>query len=402
MWKVCSLAALSLVGGAMLAAAQGQDFAKPGGAHGGPPGPRGGGPTAGPRSGPQHSAPAPRSAPQPPRAAPQHSAPPRPAARGPQGPSAGPSQAERHRAIEQRRTIEQQRAAGQRAIEQQRRAAEQQRNRAAEQQRNRAAEQQRAVERRRAAEKQRAEERQTRERSRAAEQQRATEQRRAAEQKAAEERRAAEQRRTRERGKAYSDRPNANQRVSARHEQLRQERAKLTDDQRVRLRRSFTVNRERTTRVHFTRHVGNRIPRSVRLFVVPASVLAIFPYYRDYRYVVEDDTICIVDPETYEIVDVIEEGPHAPGGRPQIAELTLSDRERALVLDSIPPDFPQARLRLRLALGAEIPPSVELNEFAPLVLDQVPKLRSFRFVLTEDELVIVVPQDRSIALVLER
>jgi hypothetical protein len=72
------------------------------------------------------------------------------------------------------------------------------------------------------------------------------------------------------------------------------------------------------------------------------------------------------------------------------------------VLDSIPPDFPQARLRLRLALGAEIPPSVELNEFAPLVLDQVPKLRSFRFVLTEDELVIVVPQDRSIALVLER
>jgi hypothetical protein len=190
--------------------------------------------------------------------------------------------------------------------------------------------------------------------------------------------------------------------VSARHEQLRQERAKLTDDQRVRLRRSFTVNRERTTRVHFTRHVGNRIPRSVRLFVVPASVLAIFPYYRDYRYVVEDDTICIVDPETYEIVDVIEEGPHAPGGRPQIAELTLSDRERALVLDSIPPDFPQARLRLRLALGAEIPPSVELNEFAPLVLDQVPKLRSFRFVLTEDELVIVVPQDRSIALVLER
>ena len=45
---------------------------------------------------------------------------------------------------------------------------------------------------------------------------------------------------------------------------------------------------------------------------------------------------------------------------------------------------------------------MELYEFAPLVLDQVPKLRSFRFVLTEDELVIVAPQDRSIALVLER
>ena len=154
--------------------------------------------------------------------------------------------------------------------------------------------------------------------------------------------------------------------------------------------------------MRFNRHVGSRIPRNVRLFVVPAAVLAIFPHYRDYRYVVEDDTICIVDPQTYEIVDVLEEGPYAPGGRPQIAELTLSDRERALVLDSIPPDFPHANLRLRLALGAEISPSVELNEFAPLVLDQIPKLRSFRFVLTEDELVIVAPQDRGIALVLER
>jgi hypothetical protein len=400
MWKVCSLAAVSLVGGAVLAAAQGQDFAKPGGAHGGPPGPRGGGPSAGPRPGPQHSAPAPRAAPQPPGAAPQHSAPPGPAARVPQGPSAGPSQAERHRAIQNRaaqegRANERQRAAGQRALEQQRRAAEQQ-------QRNRAAEQQRANQRRQAIEKQRTEERQAGERHRAAEQQRAAEQKRATEQRAGEERRAAERRRAGEQGKAYSDRPGAGQRASARHEQLRQERAKLTNDQRVRLRRSFTVNRERTTRVHFTRHIGTRIPRSVRLFVIPAAVLAIFPYYRDYRYVVEDDVICVVDPETYDIVDILEEGPYAPGVPPQIAELTLSDRERRLVLDSIPPDFPRANLRLRLALGAEIAPNVQVYEFAPLVLDQVPKLRSFRFVLTEDELVIVAPQDRSIALVLER
>ena len=392
MWKVSSLAALSLVGGAMLAAAQGQDFAKPGGAHAGPPGPRGGGPAAGPRPGPQPSAPAAR-APQAPRAEPRHSAPPRPAARGPQGPSAGPWQAERHRAIQnraaqERRASERQRAAGQSALEQQ--------------QRNQAAERQRANERRQAIEKRRTDERQAGERRRAAEQQRAAEQKRATEQKAAKERRAAEPRHTGEQGRAYSDRPGAAQRTSARHDQLRQERAKLTDDQRLRLRRSFTVNRERTTRVRFNRHVGSRIPRNVRLFVVPAAVLAIFPHYRDYRYVVEDDTICIVDPQTYEIVDVLEEGPYAPGGRPQIAELTLSDRERALVLDSIPPDFPHANLRLRLALGAEIPPSVELNEFAPLVLDQIPKLRSFRFVLTEDELVIVAPQDRGIALVLER
>ena len=154
--------------------------------------------------------------------------------------------------------------------------------------------------------------------------------------------------------------------------------------------------------MRFNRHVGSRIPRNVRLFVVPAAVLAIFPHYRDYRYVVEDDTICIVDPQTYEIVDVLEEGPYAPGGRPQIAELTLSDRERALVLDSIPPDFPPANLRLRLALGAENSPERGAQRVRPARTRPMPKLRSFRFVLSEDELVIVAPQDRGIALVLER
>jgi hypothetical protein len=177
---------------------------------------------------------------------------------------------------------------------------------------------------------------------------------------------------------------------------------KLSRDQHVRLRQAFPANRDRMTRVHFTRRIGTRIPRSVRLFAVPAAVLAIFPYYRDYRYVVEEDAICIVDPATYEIVDVLDEGIYAPGTGPQVAELTLTDAERALVLDSIPPDFPQADLRLRLALGAEIPAGVELNEFPPLVLDQVPRLRHYRFIVSQDQLVIVAPQNRGIALVLDR
>jgi hypothetical protein len=137
----------------------------------------------------------------------------------------------------------------------------------------------------------------------------------------------------------------------------------------------------------------------VKLFAVPAAVIAIFPYYRDYRYVVVEDTICIVDPYTYEIVDVLDD---APDSRPQIAELTLTAREVDLVLDSIPADFPSARLRLRLALGADIPDSIELHEFAPVVLDGVPRLRPYRFVVTADQVVIVQPNDRGIALVLDR
>jgi hypothetical protein len=253
---------------------------------------------------------------------------------------------------------------------------------------------------RQAAEQRRAAER-ANERKQQADKQRASDRQAAERQRGEERKRAAEQNRAPKRPD-QALRPGTNQPISARHEQLRQERAKLSTDQRTRLRQSFTVNRDRITRVHFTRRIGTRIPRSVRLFAVPAGVLAIFPYYRDYRYVVEEDTICIVDPETYEIVDVLDDGTYAPSTRPQVAELTLTNRERSLVLDSIPPDFPQMRLRLRLALGAEIPPSIELYEFAPLVSDQVPKLRDFRFVVSEDQLVIVASQDRSIALVLDR
>src|SRR5204863_7599783 len=122
-------------------------------------------------------------------------------------------------------------------------------------------------------------------------------------QSAAEQQRAAEQRRAAERANPAL-RPRANQPITAKHEQLRQERVKLSRDQHVRLRQAFPVNRDRMTRVQFTKRIGTRIPRSVRLFAVPAAVLAVFPYYRDYRYVVEEDAVRMVDPDTFVIGDV--------------------------------------------------------------------------------------------------
>jgi hypothetical protein len=290
----------------------------------------------------------------------------------------------------------------------------------------RAAEQQRSIERQRSREQQRATEQQTRERNRAAqEQRRAGEQQRAAErQRQSEQRRAAEQQRAQERqqerqpgfrspraAERPDQRPDQAERRGAegrpaareaRRAEMREARAKLSADQRASLRRAFPVNRDRISKVRFARHIGTRIPRSVRLFAVPAAVYAIFPYYQDYRYVVVDDAICIVDPDTYEVVDILDDGFDAPGLRPQVAELRLTERERQVVLDAIPPDFPEAQLRLRLALGAEVPGSVELYEFAPIVLDRVPKLRDFRFVVAQDQVVIVEPRDRSIALFLDR
>jgi len=48
-----------------------------------------------------------------------------------------------------------------------------------------------------------------------------------------------------------------------------------------------------------------RIPHSVQLFALPADIVSLVPAFRDYEYILVGDEIVIVDPATYEIVDVI-------------------------------------------------------------------------------------------------
>ena len=187
-------------------------------------------------------------------------------------------------------------------------------------------------------------------------------------------------------------------RVAERREAAREARARLTTEQRARFYSSF--DRRRVTNVHFRARVGTRIPRSVRLYAIPAAVLGFAPAYSSYSYVYVDDTICIVDPDTYEIVDVIEYG----SGGPDVleAQLDLTDWEKALILDSIAADFPEAEIELRLALGAEVPGPVELHTFPDVVLDRIQKVRAYRFVVSDGDVVIVDPSDREIEMVVRR
>jgi hypothetical protein len=241
-----------------------------------------------------------------------------------------------------------------------------------------------------------------RERSRAAE--RAGKERRAEEarRKSAEQ---AEERRRRSAGQPSDKGPDganrSNRVASERYEEVRRARTRLSSDERRRLHDSFDMRRGRITNARFDWHVGRRIPRHVRLFAVPAAVLAFFPYYRDYRYFVVDDEVCIVDPATYEVVDVIDSS-YRGGPRPEIAQLSLAPAQIAIVRDGIAPDFPVARVRLRLALGAELPGDVELHRWPVIVVERVPELQDYRFLVTEDQIVIVRPSDRSIALVVDR
>jgi hypothetical protein len=348
---------------------------------GGPPGgaqPSMRGPGPGPGAAPQRQMNAPRAAPERPRVD-------RPA-RAPEAPRSVERrrQAEpqaRPRAAERERAVRQQRAEPRRDVEQRRNA-----QRATERERSRAAER---PEQRRNAERER-----NVERSRAAERERVTR-----EGKQAEERQRREAQQPRER--QATDRPKVD-RVAERRNEMRLARERLGPNERQKLRQAFDFQRARVTKARFAHRVGHRIPRNIRLFAIPVGIISFFPYYRDYRYFVVDDEICIVDPRTYEIVDVIDQDYYRGGAKQEVAGLSLTENQIALVRDSIPRDFPQANVRVRLALGAELPRDAELFEFPALLLDRIPKLRDYRFLVAEDQIVIVDPRDRSIALVIDR
>jgi hypothetical protein len=170
--------------------------------------------------------------------------------------------------------------------------------------------------------------------------------------RAAEERRRVEERqKSSERGRIAPGKQA--ERGHARSDELREARSRLTGEQRQGLRAAFDLQLGRVEHARFDWHVGHRVPRQVRLYPVPSDVIAIFPYYRDYSYFVVGEEICIVDPTTYEVVDVIDEGYPIP--RLQTARLSLSAAQIAVVRDSIPRDVPDTSIHVRLALGAEIP-----------------------------------------------
>lgn len=81
---------------------------------------------------------------------------------------------------------------------------------------------------------------------------------------------------------------------------------RLSSSQRTEFRSTLTRSGVRPlTNVNFNIGVGTVIPRSITLNPLPAAIFSIVPAYRGFSYVLVRDEIIIVDPDTYEIIDVI-------------------------------------------------------------------------------------------------
>jgi Protein of unknown function (DUF1236) len=181
-------------------------------------------------------------------------------------------------------------------------------------------------------------------------------------------------------------------------------RVQASDEQRKGVRdRIFSerkVDRIRARDIRAKVAIGSHIDRRHRRHVhrLTPAILAFAPIYAGYSYLVVDDEICIVDPETYYVVDVIPSSVEYAAG-PSRPQLVLSAEEMAFIYASVPKDRP-VDVRVRLALGAEVPVSVDLERFPGGVIDRVPQLESYGYVVVEGDVVIVDPRDRAVAFVI--
>ena len=83
--------------------------------------------------------------------------------------------------------------------------------------------------------------------------------------------------------------------------------AKLSGDQRTKI---TTVIKEQrvqpVTNVNFSISVGTRVPREVSFHPLPAEIVTIYPDWRGYQFILVRNQIVVIDPQSLEIVAVLD------------------------------------------------------------------------------------------------
>ena len=83
--------------------------------------------------------------------------------------------------------------------------------------------------------------------------------------------------------------------------------ANLSAEQRAKI--SAAVKQQnvpRATNVNFSISIGTHVPRSLRLYALPASVVEFYPAWRGYEFILVGNEILVIDPRTLEIVAILE------------------------------------------------------------------------------------------------
>lgn len=187
--------------------------------------------------------------------------------------------------------------------------------------------------------------------------------------------------------------------------------ADLSGDKKERITSSFKKETvKEVTNVNIDISVGRRLPRDWDYHPVPTAVIEIVPAYRGYRYVYVEDRYVIVDPDTYEVVYVLDEEGGASVGRSTgesgsasgqcTTELTFTAEDRHFIIEKV--RKPEAVLKIgELEIGATLPGDVEVETFPAEVTTRVTKLGDCRYVIIDDRVAVVDPSNEKIVAFIE-
>jgi hypothetical protein len=82
--------------------------------------------------------------------------------------------------------------------------------------------------------------------------------------------------------------------------------AKLSTDQRGKIVGIIKRNKVEPAHLTVSVNVGTRVPESVHFYPLPAEVVDVYPQWHGYDYFLLGDQVVIVDPDTHEIVAILE------------------------------------------------------------------------------------------------
>ena len=120
------------------------------------------------------------------------------------------------------------------------------------------------------------------------------------------------------------------------------------------------------------------------------------------QYVVINDQVYIVEPNTFEIVEVIPVSGQTASRSGQAVRLVLTDEEKTIILREVDTAGGSTMGLGAIAEGAEVPRDVRVQAFPDVVVQKVPKVKGYKFFTAENRVAIVDPQGSKVQLVLEQ
>jgi hypothetical protein len=173
-----------------------------------------------------------------------------------------------------------------------------------------------------------------------------------------------------------------------------QQRSKIVETLRSR-------HSEAETNVNFSVSVGAIVPEHVHYRPLPEDIVSIAPQYRGYDYVMIRDEVVIIEPRTRKIVTVIQEG-GSTGTSARRSSIDIPVEKRRRIHTEVIRSYHGPRdVHIQLRVGERVPDNVTLETFPATIYSEDPDLRSYEYVVVQEEVALVDPQSRQIVEILD-